>query len=204
MADNIAVEPSAAAGAVDVATEDISSVHYPVNKLAHGAAGSASIVAKANPLPVASSAYSHALSGNAFFGWDVRNSIADSTTVDWVIITGANPAYLYLEVSAVGAFACAIGEDSTAVGNGSARSSLNYERSSATTLLTVVYQNPTSTIRGTTIGYAFGMDGYNSIEVTQTYGEGGLLLKASTKHLIEFTNLSGVSQDCQLRWRIIE
>lgn len=40
MADNIAVRPSTATTKVTVATDEISSVHYPIYKTAYGANGS--------------------------------------------------------------------------------------------------------------------------------------------------------------------
>lgn len=48
----IDVQPATTPGALDVATDPIGGTHYPVNKLAHGAAGEASLVAVGNPLPV--------------------------------------------------------------------------------------------------------------------------------------------------------
>jgi len=52
MADNIAVKGSSVTGAVQVATDDISGVHYPVYKLAFGADGTVTIVDADNGLPV--------------------------------------------------------------------------------------------------------------------------------------------------------
>ena len=52
MADNIAVEPSGNAKAVNVATDEISDIHYPIYKISYGADGLATQVSEANPLPV--------------------------------------------------------------------------------------------------------------------------------------------------------
>src|ERR1051326_4050025 len=50
MADNITLN-SGSGGAV-VATDDITSVHYPISKLAHGALDSATLVSTSSGLPV--------------------------------------------------------------------------------------------------------------------------------------------------------
>lgn len=52
MADNVAVRPSTDTSKIDVATDEISSVHYPIYKTAYGADGSVTQVDAANPLPV--------------------------------------------------------------------------------------------------------------------------------------------------------
>jgi hypothetical protein len=52
MADNIKVEPSTEVGAVNVATDDVGGVHYPVYKTAFGVDGAATPVSKSEPLPV--------------------------------------------------------------------------------------------------------------------------------------------------------
>lgn len=51
MADNVQLSAGTADGAV-VATDDITSVHYQINKLAHGALNSATLVSTASGLPV--------------------------------------------------------------------------------------------------------------------------------------------------------
>ena len=52
MADNVKVKPSESASGVDIATDEVGSVHYPVYKLAVGADGEAVLVDTNNPVPV--------------------------------------------------------------------------------------------------------------------------------------------------------
>lgn len=52
MADNIGVRPSTTTGSVNVATDDIGGVHYPIYKQAYGSDGEAISVDLATPLPV--------------------------------------------------------------------------------------------------------------------------------------------------------
>jgi len=52
MADNVKVKGSTDANAVNVATDEIGSIHYPVYKTAYGADGSVTQVDATNPLPV--------------------------------------------------------------------------------------------------------------------------------------------------------
>lgn len=51
MADNVIANPGA--GGATFATDEVAGVHYPVGKLAYGAADSATMVSMSNPLPVA-------------------------------------------------------------------------------------------------------------------------------------------------------
>ena len=55
MTDNIKVEGSKSGKAVNVATDEVSNVHYPVYKMAIGADGEAVLVGDDNPLHVTSS-----------------------------------------------------------------------------------------------------------------------------------------------------
>lgn len=50
MADNLTI--TVASGTADVATDDISSVHYPISKMAFGANNAVTLVASGAPLPV--------------------------------------------------------------------------------------------------------------------------------------------------------
>jgi len=52
MADNVKVNPSLNNNAVNVATDHIDNVHYPVYKHAFGVDGSVTLVNANNPLPV--------------------------------------------------------------------------------------------------------------------------------------------------------
>ena len=54
MADNVKVNPSSSYSAIDVATDEIGNVHYPVYKLSYGADGSQTPVDATNPLPTTS------------------------------------------------------------------------------------------------------------------------------------------------------
>lgn len=49
MADNATLNPGS--GGITIATDDIGGVHYPVDKIAFGADGSATLVSESNPLP---------------------------------------------------------------------------------------------------------------------------------------------------------
>lgn len=53
MADNVKVNPSSSYSAIDVATDEIGNVHYPVYKISYGADGSQTPVDSVNRLPVA-------------------------------------------------------------------------------------------------------------------------------------------------------
>jgi len=64
MADNIPVNTAIDAGAVDVATDEVTDsdgniTHYPVYKLATGANGEAVLADADNPLPVQATAFTH-------------------------------------------------------------------------------------------------------------------------------------------------
>ena len=52
MADNIHVNPGTAAGKLQVATDDIGGVHFPIYKQAFGADGAQTPVSGSDPLPV--------------------------------------------------------------------------------------------------------------------------------------------------------
>jgi len=52
MADNVKVTPSSENGAVDVSTDNIGGIHYPIYKAAYGVDGSATLVSPSNPFPV--------------------------------------------------------------------------------------------------------------------------------------------------------
>jgi hypothetical protein len=52
MADNVGVNPGTDVGAVDVATDEIGGVHYPVYKMSYGIDGEQTPVSETNPLPV--------------------------------------------------------------------------------------------------------------------------------------------------------
>jgi len=52
MTDNVKVNPSLNNNAVNVATDDINNVHYPIYKHAFGKDGEATLVDKDNPIPV--------------------------------------------------------------------------------------------------------------------------------------------------------
>ncbi len=56
MADNIAVRPSTAATKVNVATDLVGGVHYPIYKTAYGADGAVTQASPASPLPVTEAA----------------------------------------------------------------------------------------------------------------------------------------------------
>ena len=52
MADNIGVRPSTTTGSVNVATDEVDGVHYPVYKIAVGEDGAATPVGENDPLHV--------------------------------------------------------------------------------------------------------------------------------------------------------
>jgi len=52
LADNIAVEPSGHSDRVDVATDEIGGIHYPVYKHAYGVDGEVTLVSETDPLPI--------------------------------------------------------------------------------------------------------------------------------------------------------
>lgn len=52
LADNVKINPSTRSSGIDVATDEIDNVHYPIYKVAIGANGEAIFIDGDNPLPV--------------------------------------------------------------------------------------------------------------------------------------------------------
>jgi hypothetical protein len=53
LTDNVKVSPSTRATSVDIATDEIDNVHYPIYKVAVGPDGEATLIDEDNPLPIA-------------------------------------------------------------------------------------------------------------------------------------------------------
>lgn len=51
MADNVAVQPSGATNAIDVATDEINGIHHPQYLMEYGVDGTATRVSSTTPLP---------------------------------------------------------------------------------------------------------------------------------------------------------
>lgn len=59
MSDNVKINPATKKGAINVATDNVDEVHYPLYKLAIGDDGEASLVSVTNALPVSLPALTH-------------------------------------------------------------------------------------------------------------------------------------------------
>jgi len=215
MTDNIAVEPSGHSDRVDVATDEIGGVHYPVYKSAYGADGSITQVDGSNPMPVnlvdanglsIIETYSKALTtieseharihqGKAFQLSDKVTGLL-ATGSHYFLIDPTTPIHWrdYKFLTDGAPVDIELFENPTVTDNGTALTPLNRNRLSATVSAASIYSGPTVTDDGARI-YIDGIVGTGDKKSTgSTEGIAGeWIVDGGNTYLLKLTNNGAVT-----------
>lgn len=211
MADNIKVRPGTGTRALDVATDDIGGVHYPVYKTSFGADGSVTQVDNNNPLPVGiygsngNLSYVDQFSGAIGFieqehlkihegkGFTIakRLTIANVGGIHeflGIVPAASFPHFRSIIVAADGGpFDIDFYEGTTVSANGTAVTPQNNNRNSTNTANLDIYDTPTITNDGTLIEPVL-VPGTKQSGSLGSEGSNEWNLKVSTNYMIRITN----------------
>ena len=157
-----------------------------------------------SPLQVVEKGVLDILAGQVFYGFNIQTSINDGNSHEMLIVTGAAEALVLIQVQSLGDHTVQVFEDTVASADGAVQTNLNAKRSDLTTSIeTLLYDSPNVTTDGTPIAHSLNYGGEKQ-SVTAADSAGGLVLKANTKHVVRYTNESGVAANVSFEWKITE
>jgi len=189
MADNIAVEPSGHSDRVDVATVELSGVHYPQYMLVD-ATGANVVEPYSKALTTIESEHARIHSGKAFQLSDKITGLL-STSSHYFLIDPSVPIHWrdYKFLTDGAPVDIELFENPTVTANGSALTPLNRNRLSTTVSTAAVYTNPTVTADGTRL-YIDGIVGSGDKKSTgSTEGIAGeWIIDGGNTYLLKLTN----------------
>lgn len=133
------------------------------------------------------------LAGNVWIANNIQLVVASGATVFWLIKTGTNDASVSISIASIGDSIVSIHEDATITADGVSIPILNMRRSNTTATIGLsTFHGPTISSNGALLVRRL-MYGGDRNDLSSTEGSGGLVFKASTDYLVEFTNEAAVS-----------
>lgn len=141
------------------------------------------------------------LAGDFFFWSTLNQGVATGTSLDILIITGAEETHLFSSIKVEAKFTIELYEGTTVSDNGTAQTIQNLRRSSANTPNGSIYTGPTVDSVGTLIenDAILGGGGGGGASATRIGGIAqrvlGWVLDVSTNYLLRITNNSGGASD---------
>jgi hypothetical protein len=139
----------------------------------------------------ASSSHQKIIDQQRFFCWRYASGLANGVNYDLAVVTHATiKANMIFAIRWIATGRVEIYEGATLSNNGTALTTYNRDRNSATVGSTLFYHTPTVTATGTLILGSIHPVGTDALSLMSDYDH-HLILKANTKYLIRMASTSG-------------